>query len=91
MNEAGWKLSPLYDVNPSCDNKNVLSTYITETDNSQSLDLALEVCEYFEISIENAKTIISDMKNKIKNWKTVAKQFGLSKSEIDKMEVAFKI
>ena len=31
------------------------------------------------------------MKNKIKNWKTVAKQFGLSKSEIDKMEVAFKI
>ena len=91
VNEAGWKLSPLYDVNPSCDNKNVLSTYITETDNSQSLDLALEVCEYFEISIETAKTIISDMKNKIKNWKTVAKQFGLSKSEIDKMEVAFKI
>lgn len=91
VNEAGWKLSPLYDVNPSCDNKNVLSTYITESDNSQSLDLALEVCEYFEISIENAKTIISDMKNKIKNWKTVAKQFGLSKSEIDKMEVAFKI
>lgn len=91
VNEAGWKLSPLYDVNPSCDNKNVLSTYITETDNSQSLDLALEVCEYFEISIENAKTIISDMKNKIKNWKTVAKQFGLSKSEINKMEVAFKI
>lgn len=91
VNEAGWKLSPLYDVNPSCDNKNVLSTYITESDNSQSLDLALEVCEYFEISIETAKTIILDMKNKIKNWKTVAKQFGLSKSEIDKMEVAFKI
>ena len=91
VNEAGWKLSPLYDVNPSCDNKNVLSTYITETDNSQSLDLALEVCEYFGTSMEAAKTIISDMKNKIKNWKTVAKQFGLSKSEIDKMEVAFKI
>lgn len=91
VNEAGWKLSPLYDVNPSCDNKNVLSTYITEFDNSQSLDLALEVCEYFEISIETAKTIILDMKNKIKNWKIVAKQFGLSKSEIDKMEVAFKI
>lgn len=91
VNEAGWKLSPLYDVNPSCDNKNVLSTYITEFDNSQSLDLALEVCEYFEISIENAKIIISDMKNKIKNWQTVAKLFGLSKSEIDKMEVAFKI
>lgn len=91
VNETGWKLSPLYDVNPSCDNKNVLSTYITEFANSQSLDLALEVCEYFEISIENAKIIILDMKNKIKNWKTVAKQFGLSKSEIDKMEVAFKI
>lgn len=30
INQKGWKLSPLYDVNPSNDNKNVLSTYITE-------------------------------------------------------------
>lgn len=90
VNEGGWRLSPLYDVNPSNDNKNVLSTNITEYDNSQTLDLALEVCEYFDINLENAKNIITDMKKQIALWKSVAKTCGLSKSEIEKMEFAFK-
>lgn len=89
-NQKGWKLSPLYDVNPSNDNKNVLSTYITENDNSQSLDLAIETCEYFEISNQNAWNIIKEMKEIIKMWKQIARQYGLSSAEISKMESAFK-
>ena len=91
VNEGGWRLSPLYDVNPSNDNKNVLSTYITEYDNSQSLDLALEVSEYFDIMPETAKNIITDMKKQTVQWRQVAQNIGLSKAEIDKMECAFKI
>ena len=90
VNEGGWRLSPLYDVNPSNDNKNVLSTYITEYDNSQSLDLALEVSEYFDIMPETAKNIITDMEKQTSKWRLVAKSLGLSKAEIDKMECAFK-
>ncbi len=88
---TGWKLSPLYDVNPSPDNKNVLSTYITQTDNSQDTDLALSVCEYFDLDINSAKQIINDLKLVVKNWQNVAKQLGLNKSEIDKMESAFRL
>ena len=91
VNQKGWKLSPLYDVNPSADNKNILSTYITENDNSQSLDLALEVCEYFEVEKQTAQNIIIEMKNVVKNWKHVAKQLGLTSAEISKMESAFKL
>ena len=87
----GWKLSPLYDINPSPDNKNILSTYITQTDNAQDIDLALSVCEYFDLDINSAKQIINDLKNVIKNWQNVAKQLGLNKSEIDKMESAFRV
>ena len=87
----GWTLSPLYDVNPSSDNKQILSTYITEYDNSQSLDLTLEVSEYFEIAITEAKNIIEEMKKTLKNWKTEAKNIGLSKAETEKMESAFKV
>jgi len=87
----GWKLSPLYDVNPSPDNKNVLSTYITQTDNAQDIDLALSVCEYFDLDINSAKQIINDLKSVIKNWQNVAKQLGLNESEIDKMESAFRV
>ena len=87
----GWKLSPLYDVNPSPDNKNILSTYITQTDNAQDIELALSVCEYFDLDINSAKQIINDLKSVIKNWQNVAKQLGLNKSEIDKMESAFRV
>lgn len=90
INQKGWKLSPLYDVNPSNDNKNVLSTYITENDNTQSLDLALSICDYFEINYQEAKKIVNEMKSIVTNWKQVAKQLGLSSSEISKMENAFK-
>ena len=87
----GWKLSPLYDVNPSSDNKNVLSTYITKTDNAQDIDLAFSVCEYFDLKTNEAKQIINDFKNIVKNWQNVAKQLGLNKSEIDKMGSAFRV
>ena len=89
IDNKGWSLSPLYDVNPSNDNKNVLSTYITENDNTQSLDLVLEVCEYFDIKLGNAKKIISEMKSQVNKWSITAKQFGLSRSETEKMESAF--
>ncbi len=88
---GGWKLSPLYDVNPSIDNKNVLSTYITSTDNNQDLQLALSVCEYFGLKIREAEQIVSEMKGVILTWHNVAKQFGLTKWEIDKMESAFQV
>ena len=91
VNEKGWKLSPLYDVNPSIDNKKVLSTYITENDNTQSIDLALEVCEYFGVSLKDAKDIIADMKKRVSNWSFVAKNHGLSKKEIEQMILAFKL
>lgn len=86
----GWTLSPLYDVNPSPDNKNTLSTYITQNDNSQDIDLALSVCEYFDLNLKDAQQIINNFKDVIKNWRIVAKQLGLNKSEIDKMETAFR-
>ena len=79
VNEKGWKLSPLYDVNPSIDNKKALSTYITENDNTQSIDLALEVCEYFGISLKNARDITEDIKKKVSNWSNVAKNHKLNK------------
>ena len=85
----GWILSPLYDVNPSSDNKQVLSTYITEYDNSQSLDLALEISEYFEITLIEAKSTIEDMKKIVSTWKTEAKNIGLQRAEINKMKSAF--
>lgn len=86
----GWRLSPLYDVNPSPDNKNALSTYITQTDNTQDIELALSVSEYFDLNVADARQTVIEFKNIVKNWQNISKQHGLNKSEIAKMESAFR-
>lgn len=90
INDKGWRLSPVYDVNPSSDNTSSLSTMISEGDYSATLENALSVAEYFEVSSERADKIISEVKNAVSNWRAVAKQLGISQAEINQMEVAFK-
>ena len=87
----GWNLSPLYDVVPRNDGKNMLSLCITEDDSSQDFELALEAAEYFGIKLNQAKEITADIKKNVKNWRNAARQLGLKKPEIDKMATAFKV
>ena len=63
---------------------------ISEGDHSATIENALSVAEYFELSSEVADKIISEVKNAVSNWRTVAKQFGISTAEINQMEAAFK-
>ena len=53
----GWRLAPAYDLNPVLvDIKaRVLATYIDLDDGTASLNLALEVAEYFELDAEQAR------------------------------------
>lgn len=89
--EKGWRLSPVYDINPNPQNSGVLTTYISEFDNSASIDLALSVADYFEINNKDAKLIVEEITNSIKNWREVAKSLGIKNSEIELMNNAFKI
>lgn len=86
----GWRLSPLYDVVPRNDGKDMLSLCITEDDNSQDFDLALGTAEYFGIKLDDAKEIIRNIRSETKNWHNIARQLGLKKPEIDKMASAFR-
>lgn len=86
----GWRLSPLYDVVPRNDGKDMLSLCITEDDNSQDFDLAIEAAEYFGIKLDAAKEIIRNIRSETKNWHNIARQLGLKKPEIDKMASAFR-
>ena len=90
VDDKGWRLSPVYDVNPSSDNTSSLSTMISEGDYSATLENALSVAEYFGLSSEVANAIIAEVKKAVSNWKNVAKQFGIPQAEIKLMEVAFK-
>lgn len=89
LNKNGWKLSPAYDINPSID-KDGLSLNIDANNNSLDFDLAKSVGEYFQLKEKQMDDILKEIKAAIKNWKTEATKFGISKTEIALMSSAFK-
>ncbi|HEX6892701.1 MAG TPA: HipA domain-containing protein, partial [Chryseolinea sp.] len=90
LTERGWILSPAYDINP-VPTSTGLSLNISTTDNALSIDLALEVAEYFRVSDEKATEIIITVLSEVSKWETVAERVGISKSERNVMSKAFKI
>lgn len=91
LSESGWKLSPMYDTNP-VPYGDTLSLNISETDNSISIDLALENAEYYGLSNEEASKISNKILFTVKdNWKSLALKYGINRSEIEYMKSAFYV
>lgn len=88
----GWVLSPLYDVNPTPVDvrPRILSMAIDLDDSTASLSLALSVAKDYGIQQEKAKTIARTIANSVKNWRTHAKSYKISSTEIEKMSSAFE-
>lgn len=89
---SGWRLAPAYDLNPvPLEVKaHILSTAIDMTDATASLDLALSVAGYFDLSAAAAEQIITEVSQATAQWKKIAKQFAIPAPEIERMASAFK-
>jgi serine/threonine-protein kinase HipA len=90
--QKGWRLSPVYDVNPVPVEvkERVLTTAISETDGTASVDLALSVAENFGLSESEANAIVAEVGAGVANWRDVAFHIGISKNEINRMASAFE-
>jgi len=85
----GWRLSPLYDVNP-VPYGDELSLNVDEEDNSINIDLAIQTAVRFGISETDATTYAKDILTIVKeNWEKQAKACGLSRRLIEEMRPAF--
>jgi serine/threonine-protein kinase HipA len=51
-----------------------LSLNISTTDNALSIDLALEVADYFRVSDEKTTEIISVIQSEVSKWKSIAEK-----------------
>jgi serine/threonine-protein kinase HipA len=89
--QAGWSLSPAYDLNPvPVELKpRVLTTNIDLYDGNASLDLALSVAEYFNLTSDRAKTLAKDVATAVAPWRREATGLGISRAEIERMSSAF--
>ena len=85
----GWRLSPLYDVNP-VPYGDELSLNVDEEDNSINIDLAIEASVRFGISETDATTYAKNILSVVKeNWEKRATALGLSRRLIEEMRPAF--
>jgi len=89
LTPVGWKLSPAYDMNPDPDGTG-LSLNISETDNSLSFELALNVAPYFRLESKKARRILAEVRAAVSEWRKVAGDCGIARSEQDAMEIAFR-
>lgn len=89
LSKNGWKLSPLYDVNP-VPYGDELSLLVDDVDNSISIPLAISVAPRFGITEEKAKEFADEIQMVVKNnWERIAKEYGLSRGQIENMRPAF--
>ncbi|MBF0452931.1 MAG: type II toxin-antitoxin system HipA family toxin [Candidatus Magnetomorum sp.] len=88
---SGWRLSPVYDINPTPSdiNERVLSTCIDFDNPTGSVDIALEVCEFFDLQKNQAEKIIRNMARIIKDWRNAARNQGIPEIEMERMASAF--
>jgi len=89
LGPSGWRLSPAYDINPS-ETGSGLKMNINADDNSQDLELALSVAEYFRLNKAQAHKIMDEVQAAVAQWKQLAKKV-FSATEISRMERAFRV
>lgn len=89
LTKKGWRLSPLYDVNP-IPYGDALALNVSVDDNSISIELAISVAKYFGIEEKEAIRIADEIKTTVKdNWEKLAGKSGLSRSACEYMRPAF--
>jgi serine/threonine-protein kinase HipA len=91
LTNTGWKLSPLYDVNP-VPYGDALSLNVSMDDNSIDIGLAMETAAFYDISRKDAKKFAQEILITIKNnWEEIARKNGLSHAAINYMRPAFAL
>jgi serine/threonine-protein kinase HipA len=90
LGSEGWRLSPAFDLNPLID-KNGLSLNIDMDNNALEYDLAKSVGIYFRLEEKRMNLIIDEIKTTVSSWKKYAKEIGISRTEQNIMEPAFRV
>ncbi|MDD6656940.1 MAG: type II toxin-antitoxin system HipA family toxin [Lachnospiraceae bacterium] len=90
LSSNGWELAPLYDVNPDIYGE-YLSLNVDEDNSSIDFELAIESALYYGIEKKQALEEVDIMSGIVKeNWTILAKKYGISRGEIERMSPAFK-
>ena len=86
--EAGWTLSPAFDINAN-ETGTGLKLNIDEEDNSLDINLVMKTAPYYLLSDKRASEIKDEVIKAVSNWRKVAASYKISPSEIERKAKAF--
>lgn len=89
LSDEGWALSPAYDLNPSID-KDGLALNIDMDNNALDFELAKSVGDFFRLNQSEMDNILHEVFTSVKQWKEIAHKIGISRSEQELMQAAFR-
>lgn len=89
LGKNGWSLSPAYDLNPSID-KAGLGLNIDTDNNDLDFDLARSVGDFFQLVPPQMEMIITEVQDGIANWRELANDLSIPRSEQELMSPAFR-
>ena len=89
LENDGWSLSPMYDVNPDLYGR-YLSLNTNDTESMLDFAVAIDAAPYYGIEKKDAEKMVDEIKDIItNNWKNLASKYGVGRGEIERMKVAF--
>lgn len=89
-NNAGWALSPAFDLNPDPGpGPKHLSTAIDFDDTRASIDTLMRVASYFRLDDEGARQVLMEVSEAASQWREAAAETGLDRRAIEQMAPAF--
>lgn len=68
-----------------------LTLNISEHSNEQDISLVMATAKHYQVEQVQATKILSTMKEKIADWRLVAKKYGINNQEIEQMRRAFRL
>ena len=87
-----WRLSPLFDVNPSPDRHRELKTAISEiSGTTASIATLLDHAPFFDLATPDAAAILKTMATTIRHgWRAMGQTLGMTRHDVDVYRAAFE-
>jgi serine/threonine-protein kinase HipA len=82
--KKGWRLSPVYDVNPN-PAKSGHALRLDESTATPEIDAVRESAVFYRLTRPVADRILDEVREVVRTWREDAGRLGLSRTEIDLM------
>jgi serine/threonine-protein kinase HipA len=91
--DDGWRLSPAYDLNPEPAETRAreMTTWISEESPEANVQIALNACEFFALTRDEADRIVEEVSDAVVGWEDTAQKLGMSAPDRRAYRSAFQV